>query len=101
MKKKNIYTLSIVLFCASVAGIIFKYDHKQAEEKNKLYVLLERKGALANSEEWKQAKHSSDSLLALIKDNPTDSKSQLRLAALYIQEARVTGNYAYYLSLIH
>ncbi len=35
-------------------------------------------------------------MLALIKENPTDSKSQLRLAALYIQEARVTGNYAYY-----
>ena len=51
---------------------------------------------LANSDEWKHAKHTSDSLLTLIKDNPTDSKSQLRLAALYIQEARVTGNYAYY-----
>ncbi len=96
MKKKNIYLLSIILFCVAVAGIILKYNYKKTQDENKAYVLLERKGALANSEEWKQAKHSSDSLLALIKDNPTDSKSQLRLAALYIQEARVTGNYAYY-----
>ncbi len=96
MKKKNIYLLSIILFCVAVAGIIIKYNYKKTQDENKAYVLLERKGALANSDEWKQAKHSSDSLLALIKDNPTDSKSQLRLAALYIQEARVTGNYAYY-----
>lgn len=96
MKKKNIYLLCIVLFCLSVTAIIIKYNYKKSEDKKKQYTLLDRKGALANSNEWKQAKHSSDSLLNLIKDNPTDSKSQLRLAALFIQEARVTGNYAYY-----
>ncbi len=96
MKKKNIYLLSIVVFCLAIAGIIVKYNYKKKQDENKQYVLLDRKGALANSDEWKKAKHASDSLLNLIKDNPTDSKSQLRLAALYIQEARVTGNYAYY-----
>ncbi|MEP6466446.1 MAG: tetratricopeptide repeat protein [Parafilimonas sp.] len=96
MKKKNIYLLSIVIFCIAVAGIIVKYNYKKAADEKRDYVLLARKGALANSDEWKQAKHSSDSLLALIKQNSTDSKSQLRLAALYIQEARVTGDYAYY-----
>src|SRR6478735_2659243 len=59
MKKKNIYTLSVILFCAAVVGIMFKYDHRQTEEKNKVYVLLQRKGTLANSEEWKQAKRTS------------------------------------------
>jgi tetratricopeptide (TPR) repeat protein len=96
MKKKNIYLLCIILFCIAIGGIILKYNYKKKQEENKQYVLLERKGALANSDEWKQAKKTSDSLLNIIKDNPTDSKSQLRLAALYIQEARVTGNYAYY-----
>jgi tetratricopeptide (TPR) repeat protein len=96
MKKNNIYTLTIIIFCFGVAAIIFKYDRSLSEEKNKEYTLLERKGSLVNSDEWKLAKHHADSLLALINDNPTDSKSQLRLAQLYIQEARVTGNYAYY-----
>ena len=96
MKKKNIYTTSIVLFALAVIAIVIRYDHRKFAEENKDYTLLERKGALANSDEWKHAKRSSDSLLALIKYNPTDSKSQLRLAQLYIQEARVTGNYAYY-----
>lgn len=80
----------------AIIGIILKYNYKKTADEKKEYVLLERKGALANSGEWKQAKRSSDSLLALIKDNPTDSKAQLRLAQLYIQEARVTANYAYY-----
>jgi len=96
MKNKNIYTACIILFVFAVIAIIMRYDHKKNVEEKKDYVLLERRGALANSDEWKHAKHSSDSLLALIKENSTDSKSQLRLAALYIQEARVTGNYAYY-----
>ena len=96
MKKKNIYLLSIIIFCLAIVGIIVKYNYKQKQDANRQYVLLERKGALANSDEWKKVKHTSDSLLTLIKDNPTDSKSQLRLAALYIQEARVTGDYAYY-----
>jgi len=96
MKKNNIYILTIIVFCFGVAAIILKYDRQLTEGKKKDYALLERKGALANSDEWKLAKHHADSLLALIKDNPTDSKSQLRLAQLYIQEARVTGNYAYY-----
>jgi tetratricopeptide (TPR) repeat protein len=96
MKKKKIYLFCIIVFCLAVGGIILKYNYKKTQDENKQYVLLERKGALANSDEWKQAKKTSDSLLNLIKDNPTDSKSQLRLAALYIQEARVTGDYAYY-----
>ena len=96
MKKKNIYLLCIVVFCVAVVGIVLKYNYKKAADEKKDYVLLDRKGTLANSDEWKQAKHTSDSLLNLIKQNPTDSKSQLRLSALYIQEARVTGNYAYY-----
>lgn len=96
MKKKNIYGITIAIFCFAVASVILRYDNKKAAEQKKDYTLLERKGALANSDEWKKAKHNSDSLLTLIKDNSTDSKSQLRLTALYIQEARVTGNYAYY-----
>jgi hypothetical protein len=73
MKKKNIYTACIVLFVLAVIAITIRYDHKKVAEENKDYALLERKGALANSDEWKKTKRSSDSLLALIKDNPTDS----------------------------
>lgn len=96
MKKKTIYWISILLFCFAVAGILIKYNYTKSQDAKKDYSLLERKGALASSDEWKKAKHSADSLMQLVKQNPDDSKSRLRLAALYIQEARVTGNYAYY-----
>lgn len=96
MKKKTIYWISIVVFCLAVAGIFIKYNYTKSQSENKTYSLLERKGALAASNEWKGAKKTADSLLQLVKANPDDSKSRLRLAALYIQEARVTGNYAYY-----
>jgi len=94
MKKNHIYLLSIALFIIAVAGIIVKYSITQ--NRDKTYPLIERKGPLANSAEWKDVKKRSDDLLAAIKKDPKDTKSILRLAALYIQEARVTGNYVYY-----
>lgn len=96
MKKSRIYFLCIVLFIAAVIAIVINYNKREKENENKTYSLLPRKGQAANTAEWKLAKKQSDSLLAIIKDDPTDTKSNLRLASLYIQEARVTGNYTYY-----
>ncbi len=96
MKKNNIYILSIALFLIAVGGIIIKYNIQQKEKENKVYGLLDRVGPLANTAEWKDVKKRSDDLMAALKKDPTDTKSALRLAALFIQEARVTGNYVYY-----
>lgn len=96
MKKSSIYLLCIILFVAAVAAIVFNYSRKEKENENKTYSLLPRKGQIANSAEWKLAKKQADSLLAIIKEDPTDTKSNIRLASLYIQEARVSGNYKYY-----
>ena len=35
-------------------------------------------------------------LMKIVRTNPDDTKSRIALASLYIQEARVTGNYMYY-----
>ncbi len=96
MKKSRIYLLCIILFIAAVIAIVVNYNRKEKENENKTYTILPRKGQAANTAEWKHAKKQSDSLLAIIKDDPTDIKSNLRLASLYIQEARVSGNYTYY-----
>jgi tetratricopeptide (TPR) repeat protein len=61
-----------------------------------VYELLPRKGAAANSREWNAIKKKSNSLLAALKEDPNDVNASLKLAALYIQEARETGNYMYY-----
>ncbi|MEO6455028.1 MAG: hypothetical protein ABIN97_13180, partial [Ginsengibacter sp.] len=96
MKKKQIYLILVFVFIAAVAGIIINYNNKKEEERNISYDLIERKGELAKMEEWKNVQQRSKVLLAAIKEDPQDTKSCLKLAALFIEEARVTGNYMYY-----
>ena len=96
MKKSTIYIISIIVFCFAIVGIIAKYHYKQKDEENKSYSLLPRKGKEANSAEWLLAKKKSEDLLKALQADPADTKSALKLAALFIQEARITGNHIYY-----
>lgn len=96
MKKSRIYLIAIILFVIAVVAIVINYNRKQREDANKTYTILPRKGSAANTAEWKYAKRTADSLSAIIKDDPTNTKAILGLSALFIQEARVTGNYMYY-----
>lgn len=94
--KKNIYLLFVALFIAAVAGIIYKSNSAKKEKENAVYTLLDRKGAVATSKDFLETKKKAADLLEAIKANPNDTKSVLKLAALYIQEARETGNHTYY-----
>ncbi|HWB26269.1 MAG TPA: tetratricopeptide repeat protein [Chitinophagaceae bacterium] len=96
MKKKNIYLLSIALFIIAVAGIVIKYNIQQKEKQNQVYGLVDRTGALAEGTEWQNVKTRANMLLAAIQKDPSDTASKIKLAALFIQEARITGNYMYY-----
>ena len=96
MKKTQIYIICLVVFIVAVIGIILNYNRKQKEQEDKVYTLLPRKGAAANSAEWKEVKKRADILFAALKQDPNDMNASIRLAALYIQEARETGNYMYY-----
>jgi len=96
MKKKNIYIICILVFIVAVVGIIINYEIKQKEKENKVYGLIPRKGPAANTTEWKTVQKLGNDLLAAIKTDPTDTKSILKLAQLYILEARITGNHMYY-----
>ena len=96
MKKKQIYILFAVIFFVAIAGIVYSYNKKQKEKANTIYTLLERKGVAAQTKEWIEVKKQADDLIAALKLNPEDTKASLKLASLYIQEARETGNYVYY-----
>ena len=50
----------------------------------------------AKTKEWQEVKKKANDLIAALKLNPNDTKSSLKLASLFIQEARETGNYVYY-----
>jgi len=96
MKKKNIYLLSIFIFIIAVAAIIINYQRKQKEQENKVYGLVDRTGPLAEGPEWKNVQAKAKNLMAAIDKDPSDTASKIKLAALFIQEARITGNYVYY-----
>jgi tetratricopeptide (TPR) repeat protein len=92
MKKNYIYTILLVFFAVAIGAVILKYKNKQPTH----YTLLDRKSHAAESKEWNTTKNYAASLMQALQKNPDDKKSSLALAALFIQEARVTGNYVYY-----
>ena len=96
MKKSRTCLLLIILFTGTVSFIISRYNSKKQKKAATEYILLSRQGAMAQNEEWIATRKKAFDLLKAVRINPEDSKSNLALAALYIQEARITGNYAYY-----
>ncbi len=96
MKKSRIYIICLIVFVVAVIGIIFNYNRKEKEKEERVYTLLPRKGKAANTAEWKEVQKRANLLIEALRQDPNDLNSNLRLAALYIQEARETGNYMYY-----
>src|ERR1700683_1301354 len=92
MKKKYTYTLFLIFVVFVFCAIFFKYKNSEANS----YSLLERKGAVGDKREWELTQNYAATLLQSLSKNPADAKSSLALAAIFIQEARVTGNYVYY-----
>ena len=96
MNKRSIYFIVIAFFLAAVVFIIVKYNNQKEKSEHTTYTLLERNGALAQTNEWDLTKNQAKSFLLALEKNPNDIKPMLGLAAIFIQEARVTGNYVYY-----
>lgn len=64
--------------------------------ENRIDDLLERGAAIPQTNEWTLRRDYATALRSKISKDPTDIKSFLALATLFIQEARITGNYVYY-----
>jgi tetratricopeptide (TPR) repeat protein len=96
MEKKSIYRLLILFFFCMAAFVVALYSIRQSRLKNAIYPLIERKGVSATSVEWQETKTTAQRLIDNLKYNPKDAKSAIALSGLYIQEARITGNYVYY-----
>ena len=95
MKQKFIYGIAVALFVIASGFIILKYKKDKTKKESALYEIAPRKG---NSlpDEWILCRNASTALMKKIKQNPADVKSLLGLTALYLQEARTSGNYSYY-----
>lgn len=91
MKVKFLYLyLSAVLF---VAAGVYIWNHSSKAE---IPTLLDRKGGLSLSSEWKNTKRAIETLRYKILKNPEDYTSKLMLGYAFMQEARVTGEHPYY-----
>jgi tetratricopeptide (TPR) repeat protein len=96
MKKRIIY-ISVLFFFITASGfIILKYKTEAGKKASSLCELLPRKGNFSKDAEWLSAKKISAGLMQKIKANPSDKKSLNGLAAIYLEEARATGNFSYY-----
>jgi tetratricopeptide (TPR) repeat protein len=75
-----------------MGAIFIKYKNSKATS----YALLDRAGVTSDNREWTLTKNYAASLQQSLDKNPADVKSSLALASIFIQEARITGNYVYY-----
>lgn len=96
MNKSKIYLISIGLFILGASFIISKYSTEKKRKESISYFILERKGPSAETAEWTSTRNRATTLYKSILTNQADIKSMLGLASLFVQEARITGNYTYY-----
>jgi len=93
MKKNYWYAVfSLGAIVLVIAVIAIGYTTRE----NRIDDLLERSTAIPQSNEWTLRRDYATALRSKIRKDPTDVKSILALTTLFIQEARITGNYVYY-----
>src|SRR5258706_11989810 len=96
MKKRFIYLLVLFLFAMTSGFIILKFKNDKSRKESVLYEIIPRKGDTMQSVEWALSKKYSAAFIKKLEKNPSDMKSLLGLTAIYLQEARSSGNFSYY-----
>ncbi len=106
MKKKFLNQHSLLLFVAllTMATMNSSCKSKAADNNSPATIsndlsipaIFERKGELANAEEWQKTKAKVEELNQKIAKQSNDVKSRLQIAVIYMSEARITGEHPYY-----
>jgi tetratricopeptide (TPR) repeat protein len=96
MKRRLSYLVILFLFAVASGFIILKYQRDSSKKESELFEIIPRKGNSIQSSEWTLSKKMSARLIQKIKNDPLDIKSRIALAAIYLQEARSSGNFGYY-----
>jgi hypothetical protein len=96
MNKRSIYIVAVILFLVTSGFIVLKYQNEKKKNEVRIYELLPRNNSSVNYAEWITVKNNASTLLAKISANGNDLVSKLKLCGLFLQEARISGNYTYY-----
>jgi len=91
--RKYLYT--ILLLVTGILIVVIIVFSKDPTKVPHVLSLKERVGSTLSSE-WLDSKKVVEGLVTSIELNPKDNVSKLKLAQIYIQEARVTGDHLYY-----
>jgi tetratricopeptide (TPR) repeat protein len=89
-------------FLVLVAALVIAGCNSNASENSDVTsstgipALFERTGKLATAVEWEKTKQKVAELKERVEKNPSDVKSRLQIATIYITEARITGEHPYY-----
>lgn len=73
-----------------------KYKKQQTQQKIELPRLLVKHQAIGTPEEHQRTLDAFNSLTAALKKDPNDMEARLKLARIFMQEARLTGEHGYY-----
>lgn len=82
--------------CITMLIVLFAYKKQQTASENTEYTLLNRGAAFSDTAEWNFMKEKVYNYMNTLSLNQTDLKALTGLAGVYVQEGRITGNYAYY-----
>lgn len=87
--------IKITLLCM-LFGTAMAFMSCSQEKASSIAKLLPRNEKIMNGKEWDFVQNYYQEMALKIKKNPNDNESKLKLAQLFIQEARVTGEHGHY-----
>lgn len=89
--------LFLIQGCSEIQGSSIPADSETKSEANfEIPQLLPRTQGLGSIDERVQVNENYDKQVALLKQDSQNSEARLAMAALFMQEARVTGEHPYY-----
>jgi tetratricopeptide (TPR) repeat protein len=93
------WSFSVLLILLTMVGCTDKTTSEESTSSTSqmdIPPLFQRRGELATAEEWPKTVGKVDELKKEISKNPGDAKPRLRIATIYMSEARITGEHPYY-----
>jgi tetratricopeptide (TPR) repeat protein len=94
-----VFVLGLAIPSMQSCGTKVKAENNKIEKKIvslEIPPLKERTGELAKADEWAKTKEKVNELLQKINKKSDDINSRLKIATIYLAEARITGEHPYY-----
>ena len=93
---KNPFSIIIMLACAFMLISCRSSNLENKQNLEEVATLLQRHQKLQLNNEWTIVQNKYAALSEAIRKDPSDVRSTIQLAHLFIQEARVTGEHGHY-----